>query len=138
MKSNRQASWNKTIFPYSLEAAFFITFTGVSIGFFPFPVCPSGNSAASGISVAERRASRGIHRGRDPSCDRKPKIPPQKTGRMIDCHKAAKKEGKIMENFMLLPMLSIIESLLKIFVYMTIIFVGFKMVQALNNYNNRK
>ncbi len=42
-----------------------------------------------------------------------------------------------MESFMLLPILSTIESILKIFVYMTIIFVGFKMVQALNNYNNR-
>jgi len=44
---------------------------------------------------------------------------------------------KLMENFMWLPAITAIESLLRVFVYITIIIVGSKIIQALNIYNNR-
>ena len=42
-----------------------------------------------------------------------------------------------MGNFMWLPAITAIESLLRVFVYITIIIVGSKMIQALNTYNNK-
>lgn len=42
-----------------------------------------------------------------------------------------------MEYFMWLPAITVIESFLRIFAYITIIFIGFKMVKALNNYNDK-
>lgn len=42
-----------------------------------------------------------------------------------------------MENFMWLPAISVIESFVRIFAYMTLIAVGLKLFQALNIYINK-
>lgn len=47
------------------------------------------------------------------------------------------KELKLMGNFMWLPAIAAIESFLRVFAYITIIIIGFKMVKALNNYNDK-